>query len=184
MSYPGHRTTRPRSILVIIGGMIVGGILSGVISNLFALEVFEEEFSDDTTEIDLSQRSIQSIDLSALSDLSKLEVLNLEDNLIQKIDFAPFRKHPTLLNLDVSNNNIEVVDLTVLKTLKKLQRLDLRQNPIEALEAADLLNLNDFTTLYVDPNTKLTVDGVLLSNDQFHEMIKQGVKDVDVFLEQ
>ncbi len=170
--------------IFIIVGMIVGGVLSAVVATLLGLEVFDEEFQTGVVEIDLSRRSIITIDLDAIQELQNLEILNLEDNLIEKIDFAPFRKHPALVNLDVSNNKIEVVDLTVLKTMKKLQRLDLRNNPIDALEAADLLQLKDFTTLYVDPQTQLTVEGVSLTNDQFHEMIEKGMKDVDAFLAQ
>ncbi|MHA2503368.1 MAG: leucine-rich repeat domain-containing protein [Candidatus Kariarchaeaceae archaeon] len=170
--------------IFIIVGMIVGGVLSAVVATLLGLEVFDEEFQTGIVEIDLSRRSIITIDLDAIQELQNLEILNLEDNLIEKIDFAPFRKHPALVNLDVSNNKIEVVDLTVLKTMKKLQRLDLRNNPIDALEAADLLQLKDFTTLYVDPQTQLTVEGVSLTNDQFHEMIEKGMKDVDTFLAQ
>lgn len=170
-------------VIIIVVGIVVGGILSAIIANVFRLEVFDTEFDDDTKDIDLSNRSIISINLSGLPELANLQSLNLELNRIEKIDFAPFRKHPTLANLDVSSNKIEVVDLTILKTCKQLQRLDLRDNPIEALEAVDLLHLDSFTELYVDDNTKLTVDGVTISLEQFHEMKEAGMTDVDDFLQ-
>ena len=177
------RSFQPWVVAVaIVIGMVLGGILSALAATYLKLEIFEEEFDDTVESIDLSNRSIRTIDLNVLPDLKKLKELNLEDNLIEQLDFAPFKKHPTLENLDVSNNKINVVDLTVLKTCKKLNRLDLRLNPIEALEVADLLQLANFKELHVDATTRLTVDGVTLSSQQLHEMIEKGIKDVDQFL--
>ena len=66
-------------------------------------------------------------DLSPLSGLKKLEVLNLHANRI--IEVAPLAKLPNLRELILSRNQID--DIAPLETLTTLQQLSLGGNPLD-----------------------------------------------------
>lgn len=115
-----------------------------------------EEYSVESTSLDLSGKSLMSSELSEVSKLTELTSLKLGKNRIDKIDFLkPLKK---LVSLDLSENRIE--DISVLSKLTSLKTLHLDGNDIK-----------DFKPLYgLKKLTTLTISNIQISKSQLKEL--------------
>ncbi len=92
----------------------------------------------DSTIIDLNGLSIDTIDLRTFEDHTKLEVLYLDDNKINKIENGLFNKLTNLKELWLESNSIIAIDKNSLLGLNNLRLVCLRNNPISNLFPSSL----------------------------------------------
>ena len=115
-----------------------------------------DEYSVETTSLDLSGRGLRSNDLSELQKLTELTSLKLNKNKIDSIGFLKPLKN--LVSLDLSKNNIE--NISALSNLTSLKTLHLDGNKIESFEP--LYGLKNLTTL--------TISDIKISKSQLKEL--------------
>lgn len=115
-----------------------------------------EEYSVETTSLDLSGKFLTSRELTEISKLTELTSLKLGKNRIDKIDFLKPLKN--LVSLDLSENKIE--DISALNMLTSLKTLHLDGNDIK-----------DFEPLYgLKKLTTLTIGNIQISKSQLKEL--------------
>ena len=85
-------------------------------------------------------------DVSSLKNLTKLKVLDLDDNQI--LDATPLKDMTDLRNLDISSN--QILDVTPLKNMTRLTGLDLDSNRISDISA--LKNITNLIYLDIHDN--------------------------------
>ncbi len=90
-------------------------------------------FSLDSNEIDLSESSIDSIDLNTFKGYNKLEKLFLHDNKLNKLEYGLFNNLTNLRELWLESNNIISIDRNVFVGMNKLEKVCLSDNPISFL---------------------------------------------------
>lgn len=115
-----------------------------------------EEYSVETTSLDLTGKSLSSKDLSEVSKLTELTSLKLGKNRIDSLGFLePLKK---LVSLDLSDNKI--TDIDILSKLTSLKTLHLDGNSID-----------DFTPLYgLKKLTTLSISNIEISKSQLKEL--------------
>ena len=87
-----------------------------------------------------------------------LQVLDLGDNRLSRIDVRSFRGLESLVHLDLSGNSIvDVVD-GAFNGLRRLTRLDLRDNRVTRLTASTLRGLTSLRYLLLTNNRIQTID--------------------------
>lgn len=120
----------------------------------------------ETTELDLSGKSLRSGRLDQLGRLTELTTLKLANNQITTLEFlAPLKK---LVTLDLSENEIE--DISTLARLTELRTLHLDKNAIK-----------DFSPLYELKNlATLTICDMELKDTQLKEL-KEALPDCLIF---
>ena len=88
----------------------------------------------DSVEMDLSNRSIDSIDINALEGFKNLEVLYLQDNQIRKLEKDSFKNLDKLRELWLENNSlIEIFEENTFFGLNNLEKVCLFNNPVSNL---------------------------------------------------
>ncbi len=115
-----------------------------------------DEYSVETTSLDLSGRALRSGDLYELQKLTELTSLKLNKNKIDSLDFLKPLKN--LVSLDLSENSIE--DIGALSKLTSLKTLHLDGNKIESFKP--LYDLKKLTTL--------TITDIKISKSQLKEL--------------
>ncbi|CAH7451200.1 Tlr6 [Phodopus roborovskii] len=83
-----------------------------------------------TKALNLSQNSIQELQMSDVSMLPELRALRLSHNRIQRLNFGVFKFNPKLEYLDVSNNHLRNISCCPVVSLK---HLDLSFNDFDVL---------------------------------------------------
>lgn len=84
--------------------------------------------------VSLGNANLTSIDIPALSDLTGLEFVGLQENAITEIPDGVFEKLQNLKKLDLSKNEIDNVRDSAFRGLKNsLESVDLQDNEIETL---------------------------------------------------
>jgi Leucine-rich repeat (LRR) protein len=95
-------------------------------------------FSIDSVEIDLSERSIDSIDINTFKGYNSLEKLYLEDNKLSQLEYGLFNHLFNLRELWLQSNNIVSIHRNVFKDLNKLEKVCLSGNPISEMFPSNL----------------------------------------------
>jgi hypothetical protein len=124
MSYPGHNTTHPRSLLVIVGGMIawmglVGGVLITTPEYHRALTMKEEPVEmtwQELVEIGLSDNSyVRLVDV----DLDQANPLGLFEDMLKQFDpEVPVEDQQEAFELAVEDINFGQIAATVMQPIK------------------------------------------------------------------
>ena len=87
----------------------------------------------DSIEIDLSRRSIDSIDVNTFKDMTNVVKLYLDDNKIKQLDNGVFNDLINLRELWLESNNIISIDKNIFINLNKLELVCLSNNPISMM---------------------------------------------------
>jgi Leucine-rich repeat (LRR) protein len=90
-------------------------------------------FSIDSNEIDLSESSIDSIDINTFKGYNKLEKLYLHDNKLRQLEYGLFNNLTNLRELWLESNNIISIDRNVFAGMNKLEKVCLNDNPISLM---------------------------------------------------
>jgi Leucine-rich repeat (LRR) protein len=107
----------------------------------------------DSIEIDLSRRSIDSIDINTFKGYSKLEKLFLEDNKLKKLEYGLFNHLSNLRELWLESNIIVSIDRNVFVGLNLLQKVCLNDNPISIMFPSNIKPLCD-----TNPNCNIKIN--------------------------
>ncbi|RMZ94609.1 insulin-like growth factor-binding complex acid labile [Brachionus plicatilis] len=128
-------------------------------------------FNKTLKELLLQNNELNSYNLKFVQNLPALNELNLDFNLINKLDNFMFAKSAALESLSLQGNSIQFDGDTqfVFHGLSRLQRLNLARNSIKHLPDGLFKNLNSLTNLVMDKNNlnefdklnELTFDGIL-----------------------
>ena len=100
-------------------------------------------FKIDSNEIDLSESSIESIDINTFNSYNKLENLYLQDNKLKQLEYGLFNHLLNLKELWLESNNIVSIDRNVFVGLNKLEKVCLSDNPISLLFPSNIKPLCD-----------------------------------------
>ena len=108
--------------------------------------------------LNISKCNIEKIENSdVFAKLSKLESLDLSENLISFISSDLFKPLIQLKELRLNKNKLSKIDQPRLfLTLKDLELLNLSDNPISFIHSDTFINLNNLDRLFLY-NTKLTI---------------------------
>jgi len=107
----------------------------------------------DSIEIDLSRRSIDSIDVNTFKGYNKLEKLFLDDNKIRQLDYGVFNHLLNLKELWLESNNIVSIDRNVFVGLNQLEKVCLNDNPISVMFPSNIKPLCD-----TNPNCSIKIN--------------------------
>ncbi len=113
--------------------------------------------SNDTGSI-LRGRKLDSIDLSPLSSLPGLKVLDLSQNRLTEIDLSPLSPCASLEKLNLWNNRIETLDLSPLRSCHHLRELNLMDNRLTHIDLEPLRHCKEFEYLELSGNRLTSVD--------------------------
>ena len=90
-------------------------------------------YSFNSIEIDLSRKSINSIDSKTFQGLHNLEVLYLEDNKLTKLENDLFKNLINLKEIWLEHNGLVSIDKNIFVGLNNLERVCLYDNPISTI---------------------------------------------------
>lgn len=131
---------------------------------IYSVELGGQKFRQDAQEITAANLGIE--DISGLSDCTKLETLNLQNNRITNIYILEWV--PTIRHLNLSNNGLQ--DISSIANLKVLESLDLSNNQIDRV--TPLLLLTSLRELHIGGN--------LLTPDQL-EQLRTALPDCTIY---
>jgi len=100
-------------------------------------------FGIDSIEIDLSENSIDNIDINTFNGYNKLEKLYLQENKLKQLDNGLFNHLFNLRELWLETNNIISIDRNVFVGLEKLEKVCLNDNPISQMFPSNVKPLCD-----------------------------------------
>lgn len=109
-------------------------------------------FSINSVEIDLTDKNITEIDINTFNGFNNLEILNLEENLITRLDNV-FIGLLNLRELWLQSNRIISVDFNIFVGLNKLEKVCFDDNPISEMYPERLRQFcssNPKCVIYVD----------------------------------
>ena len=98
-------------------------------------------YNTDSVLIDLSKKSIESIEKNTFQGYNKLEIIYLQDNKLLRLDNESFKYLVNLKELWLEDNSLIDIDLNTFRELYNLQKVCLFNNPISALFPSILNNL-------------------------------------------
>lgn len=104
-------------------------------------DILLETYSVESTHIDLSNKNIQSIDLSTFSKLNKLQVLYLNNNKLNRIENGLFNSLTQLKELWLESNDLISIDRNAFVGLINLETVCLAENPISNQFPGNLVQL-------------------------------------------
>lgn len=102
--------------------------------------------------LNLTQNSLQSIDLTPLKQLKHLEILDLKKNQLQSIDLTPLSYCTKFEILDLRQNKLREIDLTPLQDCPNLYNLILESNQLQTIDLSPLLNCTQLRLLDLNNN--------------------------------
>ena len=100
-------------------------------------------FNIDSVVIDLSERSIDTIDINTFIGFTKLEKLYLEENKINQLANGLFNHLESLKEVWLESNNIISIDRNVFVGLNNLEKVCLKDNPISIMFPTNIKPLCD-----------------------------------------
>ena len=121
------------------------------INQSILIETYKYEI--DSIEIDLSNRSIDSIEINTFKGYNKLEKLFLEDNKLRKLEYGLFNHLSNLRELWLESNIIISIDRNVFEGLNLLQKVCLNDNPISLMFPNNIKPLCD-----TNPNCNIKIN--------------------------
>ncbi|MHA1943011.1 MAG: hypothetical protein ACW96M_01315 [Candidatus Thorarchaeota archaeon] len=129
----------------------------------------ERKFQCSDRKIDMIMRAAQRIDLSEVSNCSKLEILNLSSNMLEEIDFSPLSQSQTITTLMLENNHLTSLDLWPLANCDSVTHLNLKNNRLPGL---DLTPIFLRARIELDSSVVISADHILrfsLTSEQLKE---------------
>ena len=137
-------------------------------------DILLETYSVESTHIDLSNKNIQSIDLSTFSKLNKLQVLYLNNNKLNRIENGLFNSLTQLKELWLESNDLISIDRNAFVGLINLETVCLAENPISNQFPGNLVQLCNSTQVLKQPQPVGIIDAntfflnnVVLVPDQY-----------------
>ncbi len=115
-------------------------------------------FEESIQKVSLSGLDIDSIDLSEVSHIPRLQHLDLSRNALTEIDLKPLERILELESLDLSHNSITKINLSPLKRCRKLSWLSLSANRLENIDLSPLRACNELEYLFLAGNKFETLD--------------------------
>ena len=100
-------------------------------------------FNIDSVVIDLSERSIDTIDINTFIGFTKLEKLYLEENKIKQLENGLFNHLESLKEVWLESNIIISIDKNVFVGLNNLEKVCLKDNPISIMFPTNIKPLCD-----------------------------------------
>ena len=100
-------------------------------------------FNIDSVVIDLSERSIDTIDINTFIGFAKLEKLYLEENKIKQLENGLFNHLESLKEVWLESNIIISIDKNVFVGLNNLEKVCLKDNPISIMFPTNIKPLCD-----------------------------------------
>jgi Leucine-rich repeat (LRR) protein len=144
-------------------------IINFLIANIFQLTssailnqsilIEEYGFDIDSLEIDLSKKSIDSIDINSFKGYIKLEWLFLEKNKIKQLEYGLFNHLSNLRELWLESNNIVSINKNAFLGLNKLEKVCLYDNPISLIFPSNIIQLCD-----TNPSCNITINQKCVKN--------------------
>lgn len=104
----------------------------------------QTELEESVTEIDLTGRGIEHIDLSPLSQCRNLKVLRLDDNYLRHLDLSALSTSSKLEEMSLQDNRLQSIDLGPLGRCTALRKLNLRGNKLNELDLHPLATCSQF----------------------------------------
>ncbi|CAF0710210.1 unnamed protein product [Brachionus calyciflorus] len=86
--------------------------------------------------LSINNCQIAQIDFNDLKFLNNLEILNLRNNCLTKIDSGLFDKFPKLSQIDLRDNKIQNLSTNIFKQCRKLKIVNLSNNLVSNLDAS------------------------------------------------
>jgi len=115
--------------------------------------IMEHGFATNSVVIDLSVKSIDSIDLNTFNDYVKLEELYLDDNKLTQLQTGLFSNLVNLRELWLESNHIISIDKSIFNGLINLELVCLSNNPVTTLFPNQVASLCDSS----NPKCKIKV---------------------------
>ena len=107
-------------------------------------------FDINSVEIDLSERSIDTVEINTFKGYNNLERLHLEENKIKQLEYGLLNHLVNLKEVWLESNNIVSIDRNVFVGLNKLEKVCLNDNPISQMFPGNikpLCDTNPFCTI-------------------------------------
>ena len=143
--------------------LLLNMILKLVFCRILDLNLLNElEYDNSSIAIDLSKRSIDSIELNTFKNYGNLEIIYLQDNKLKKLENQTFKYLNNLRELWLEDNNLVDINQNVFKELYNLEKVCLFNNPISILFPSFISNLcrlnNKCKIIYIEKceKTQLT----------------------------
>jgi len=125
-------------------------------------------FDINSVEIDLSERSIDSIEINTFKGYTKLEKLYLEENKIERIENGLFNHLTNLRELWLESNKIISIERNVFNGLNSLEKVCISNNPISIMFPSNIKPLCDTNPICtIKINEKCIKD--VTSNSNLHQ---------------
>jgi hypothetical protein len=115
-------------------------------------------------EIKLTNKGITSIDLSVLSQCTRLRNIYLSQNKLTNIDLSPLDQCQSLWNLFIMSNQLEYIDLTPLSQCSSFSNLYLSSNQFTSIDLTPLSHCQKLRRVFLANNKLQNIDLTPLSN--------------------
>jgi len=113
----------------------------------------EYNYNNNSKIIDLSNKSLDKIDINTFKGLINLESLYLNDNKIKQLENGLFNQLYNLRELWLESNKISSIDRDIFVGLNKLQKVCLSDNPISLMFPSIIKPLCD-----TNPNCNIKIN--------------------------
>ena len=149
---------------------ILNMILKLVFCRILDINLLNElEYDNSSIVIDLSKRSIDSIELNTFKNYGNLEIIYLQDNKLKKLDVESFKFLVNLREIWLEDNILVDININVFKELNNLELVCLYNNPISILFPNILNNLctinnNTCKIIYEEKCKKISAISTLKSS--------------------
>jgi Leucine-rich repeat (LRR) protein len=90
-------------------------------------------YNKDSVIIDLSEKSIEIIDINTFQGLKNLEILFLDENKIRRLEYVLFYGLENIREIWLESNLIISVNKDIFEGLNKLEKVCFNENPISFL---------------------------------------------------
>jgi Leucine-rich repeat (LRR) protein len=110
-------------------------------------------FDINSVEIDLSERSIDTVEINTFKGYNNLERLHLEENKIKQLEYGLLNHLVNLKEVWLESNNIVSIDRNVFVGLNKLEKVCFNDNPISFMfpnNIKPLCDTNPFCTIKIN----------------------------------
>jgi hypothetical protein len=110
-------------------------------------------YNKDSVIVDLSEKSIDIIDINTFQGLKSLELLFLHENKLQRLETGLFNSLNNLREIWLESNNIVSVDRTIFVGLNKLEKVCFNNNPIGLMFPINIIPLcetNPYCTIKIN----------------------------------
>ncbi|MFW9919458.1 MAG: hypothetical protein ACFFED_07650 [Candidatus Thorarchaeota archaeon] len=136
-------------------------------------EANESRYGLDTDEIRLRNRGITEIDLTSVSLLPELRVIDLVGNAIRHLNLSPLGHCTHLRSLLLERNEIESLDISPLSSLTRFDFLTLEQNKLEEINLSPLYRIPHINLVVTyDEDVYIILDDEILQWEPYDFSLK------------